>query len=244
MGTSAGESVRAYGQQVIFKKVAVSEKRLIIREMADDKIQVALKGDDDSIFHLIAVQTEKDETLLCHHTANSKAHERPQKVLVNFSFKNERYFFQSELTFSLGWAVLSLDTDLFQLQRRASARIDLPPSYAGSFSLHSHAGRNYFVDAKVRDVSAGGIKIEFIGSGQDLKMGDIIRGALKLGIRRAIDCELEVRHAMVREHEGKKIISAGLQFLNIDQNLENRLLSLMMDLQRELFLKYSKKSDR
>lgn len=234
----------AYGQQVIFKKVAVSEKRLIIREMADDKIQVALKGDDDSIFHLIAVQTEKDETLLCHHTANSKAHERPQKVLVNFSFKNERYFFQSELTFSLGWAVLSLDTDLFQLQRRASARIDLPPSYAGSFSLHSHAGRNYFVDAKVRDVSAGGIKIEFIGSGQDLKMGDIIRGALKLGIRRAIDCELEVRHAMVREHEGKKIISAGLQFLNIDQNLENRLLSLMMDLQRELFLKYSKKSDR
>lgn len=235
----------AYGQQVIFKKVAVSEKKMIIREMADDKSQIALKGEDDSMFNLVAVQTtEKDETLLCHHTANSKAHERPQKVLVNFSFKNERYFFQSELTFSLGWAVLTLDTDLFQLQRRASARIELPPTYAGSFSLHSHAGRNYFVEAKVRDVSAGGIKIEFIGSGQDLKMGDLIRGALKLGIRRAIDCELEVRHAFEREHEGKKIISAGLQFLNIDQNLENRLLSLMMDLQRELFLKYSKKSER
>jgi c-di-GMP-binding flagellar brake protein YcgR len=234
----------AYGQQVIFKKVAVSEKRLIIREMADDKSQVALKGDDESIFHLIAVQTEKDERLLCHHTADSKAHERAQKVLVNFSFKNERYFFQSELSFSLGWAVLGLETDLFQLQRRASARIELPNNYAGSFSLHSHAGRNYFIEAKVRDVSAGGIKIEFISSGQDLKMGDHIRGALKLGIRRAIDCELEVRHAMEREHDGKTIVSAGLQFLNIDQNLENRLLSLMMDLQRELYIKYSKKGDR
>lgn len=234
----------AYGQQVIFKKVAVSEKKMIIREVADDKIQLSLKGDDDSIFNLIAVQTERDEALLCHHTANSKAHQRPQKVLVNFSFRNERYFFQSELTFSLGWAVLSLEADMFQLQRRASARIELPNSYAGSFSLHSHAGRNYFVEAKVRDVSAGGIKIEFIGSGQVLKTGDMIRGALKLGIRRAIDCELEVRHSMEREVDGKKIIAAGLQFLNVDQNLENRLLSLMMDLQRELFLKYSKKSDR
>lgn len=234
----------AYGQQVIFKKVAVSEKRMIVREVADDKVQLSLKGDDDSIFNLIAVQTERDESLLCHHTANSKQHQRPQKVLVNFTFRSERYFFQSELSFSLGWAVLNLDADLFQLQRRASARIDLPASYAGYFSLHSHAGRNYFVDAKVRDVSAGGIKIEFISSGQNLKTGDLIRGALKLGIRRAIDCELEVRHAMEREVDGNKIIAAGLQFLNVDQNLENRLLSLMMDLQREIFLKYSKKSDR
>lgn len=230
--------------QVIFKKVGLSEKKMLFREIADDKVQVSLKGEDDSIFHLIAVQTEKDEQLFCHHTADSKEHAQPQKVIANFSFKNERYFFQTELTFSTGWAILSLDGELFQLQRRASARVDIPSGYPATFSLHSISGRNYFVEAKVRDVSAGGVKIEFATTGITLKTGDQVRGSLKLGIRRAIDCELEVRHAIERQHEGLTIVGAGMQFLNVDQGLENRLLSLMMDLQREIFLKYPKKSER
>src|SRR5438445_12433578 len=120
--------------QVIFKKVGLSDKKMLFREIASDRIQVALKGDNDEVFHLIVIQTEKDENLLCHHTADSKNFEKSQKVMVNFPFKSERYFFQSELSFNSGWAVLKIDGDLFQLQRRANARIDIPDRYEAIFT--------------------------------------------------------------------------------------------------------------
>lgn len=228
--------------QTIFKKVAVSEKKMLFREIADDKLQLSMKGSiNEDVFHLIAVQTDKDETLLCHHTADSKDVTQPQKVVVNFPFKSERYFFQTELSFSVGWAVLKTDVDLFQLQRRANARIDIPGKYEAIFSILHHGGKVHFVESRVRDVSAGGLKIEFKGAAPDLKIGDQIKGALRLGLRRAMEFDVEVRFAQKREVDGQVIQTAGLQFLNVTNILETRLLSLMMDLQRELFLKYPKK---
>lgn len=233
------------GAQTIFKKVAVSEKKLLFREIADDKLQLSMKGSvDDEVFHLIAVQVDKDETLLCHHTADSKNVTTAQKVVVNFPFKSERYFFQTELSFSVGWAVLKTDVDLFQLQRRANARIDLPAKYEAVFSILNHGNRVYFIESRVRDISAGGLKIEFKGESPELKIGDRIKGALRLGSRRAMEFEVEVRFAQKREQDGEILQTAGLQFLNVSQMLETRLLSLMMDLQRELFLKYPKKDGR
>lgn len=233
------------GAQAIFKKVAVSEKKLLFREIADDKLQLSMKGSvHEEVFHLIAVQVDKDEALLCHHTADSKDVTAAQKVVVNFPFKNERYFFQTELSFSVGWAVLKTDVDLFQLQRRANARIDLPPKYEAIFSILNHSSRVYFIESRVKDVSAGGLKIDFKGAVPELKIGDRIKGALRLGSRRAMEFEVEVRFAQKREQDGETFQTAGLQFLNVNQMLETRLLSLMMDLQRELFLKYPKKDGR
>lgn len=223
--------------QMIFKKVAVSEKKMLFREIASDRAQISLKGEGDDIFHLIAIQTEKDEELLCHHTEESKKHEFAQKVMVNFPFKTERYFFQSELSFNSGWAVLKIDGDLFQLQRRANARIDLPEKYDGVFTLYLHGGKNYFLECKIKDISAGGIKIECPFVAPEFKLGEHIKGTIRLGARRAMEFELEVRFAKSAD----KTQIAGLQFLNIDLSKENRLLSLVMDLQREIYVKYSGK---
>ncbi|WP_415062951.1 flagellar brake protein [Bdellovibrio sp.] len=226
-------------EQVIFKKVAMSEKKMLFREVADDKLQLAIRGtEQEGLFHLIAVQTEKDEVLLCHHTADSKGVTVNQKIFVNFSFKTEKYFFQTELSFQSGWAVIRTDVDLFQLQRRANARIDIPAKYDAMFILMKHGGKSYFLDCWVKDVSAGGFKLELPHAEPDLKVGDKVRGTLRLGARRPMEFEVEVRFAQKKEHEGRVHQIAGVQFLNVDQLLENRLLSLMMDLQRELYLKY------
>lgn len=226
-------------EQVIFKKVALSEKKMLFREVADDKLQLAIRGtEQEGLFHLIAVQTEKDEVLLCHHTADSKGVTTQQKVFVNFSFKTEKYFFQTELNFQSGWAVIRTDVDLFQLQRRANARIDIPEKYDAAFILMKHGGKSYFLDCWVKDVSAGGFKLELPQEQPELKIGDRIKGTLRLGSRRPMEFEVEIRFVQKKEHEGKTIQIAGVQFMNIDHLMENRLLSLMMDLQRELFVKY------
>lgn len=230
-------------RQVIFKKVAVSEKKMIFREAANDRTHLSIKGfASDELFHLIAIQDEKDEVLLCHHTADSKEVSKDQKVVVNFVFNNERYFFHSDLSFQLGWAVLRIDGELFQLQRRENARIELPYQYEAAFILTQHCGKSYFIDCRLKDISAGGFKFEMLGEAVELRVGDRIKGSLRLGVRRPMEFEVEVRYAQKREFEGKIYQTAGVQFLNRDQLLENRLLSLMMDLQRELFLKFSEKA--
>lgn len=226
--------------QVIFKKVATSEKKMLFREIADDKVQVTVKGAAEDVFHLIAVQVEKDEALLCHHTADSKG-VTAQKVLVNFGFKMERYYFQTELYFESGWAILKIDTDLFQLQRRANFRVDIPTKYGGIFLLSQHDDKSYFLDCVVKDISAGGFKMELMGAQPELKIGDHVKGTLRLGTRRPMEFAAEVRFAQKRDADGVTVQTAGMQFLNVDNMLESRLFALMMDLQRELFLKFPQK---
>lgn len=224
--------------ETIFKRVAVSERKLIFREMADDRCQVTCKSaDQDGVFHLIAVQIEKDQTLFCHHTEDSKHITQPQKVLLNFSFKTERYFMQTEIYFESGWIVVPISGDLFQLQRRANARFVMPAEYGATYILSSHEGKKYFVDCLIKDISAGGLKLEVPPTHPEFKVGEILKGTLRLGTRRPMDFDVEVRFAQ-KTPTGHVV---GVQFLNIDHIMENRLLSLMMDLQRELYLKFSNK---
>lgn len=227
-------------EQVIFKKVAMSEKKMIFRELASEKMQIMLKGTErEEPFYLVANQVEKDENLLCQHTASSSGISKDQKVSGNFSFRNERYYFHSEISFQNGWTVLKINVDIFQLQRRANARINLPDNYDGVFVLTSHMGKAYFIDCKLKDVSAGGFKMEMPGETPALKIGDTVKGTLRLGKRRPMDFDLEVRFAK-KSQEGDNVVQvAGLQFLNRDHAIENRLLLMMMDIQRELYLKYS-----
>ncbi|MFM6927761.1 MAG: flagellar brake protein [Bdellovibrio sp.] len=231
----------AQGQN-IFKKVPMSEKKFLFREIAHDKIQISIKGESDEIFNLIAVQTEKDEELMCHHTSNSKQYEKNQSVMVNFQFKTERYFFRTEINFSTGWAVLKIDGELFQLQRRANARVDIPDKYDALFSLHVHEGQRFFIECKVKDISAGGLKIEMPADIPVFKIGDKVRGSLRLGIRRVMEFDLEVRFAQFAGEGDRRKQVAGLQFLNVERALETRLLGLVMDLQREIFIKFPSKS--
>ncbi|UOF01454.1 flagellar brake protein [Bdellovibrio reynosensis] len=226
--------------QTIFKKISISEKKMIFREVAHDKVQVVVKG-KDRIFHLIAVQSEKDEALMCHHTADSKDIKENQEVLVNFAFKTERYFIQTELYFEAGWAVLKIDKELFQLQRRANFRVDIPAKYDAIFNFTEHQGKKYFFDCKVKDVSAGGFKME-LGGDPVLKIGDKVKGHLRIGNRRPLEFEVEVRFSSMKEAEDKKQQIAGVQFLNVEKITESKLMTVITDLQREIFLKYPKKN--
>lgn len=220
--------------QTIFKKVALSEKKNIFKEIAQDKVHISVKvSDPEMAFHLIAVQVEKDENLLCHLTADSKGLNQNYKVVVNFILGAERYFFHTETKVQSGWVVLSLENDLFQLQRRNNVRFEMPEEYPCSFIMTQHEGKKYFVECKLKDISAGGIKIEVPLDHPPFRIGEVLKGSLRLGNRRPMEFEVEVRFI----HQQ----FLGLQFLKVDHLLENRLLSLMMDLQREIFLKFPKR---
>jgi hypothetical protein len=226
--------------QSVFKKVALSEKKALFKRIATEKVQISLRGEDESIFHLQAVQVERDELLLCHHTQDSKDHEKPQAIVANFIVDEERYFLRSDLTFSQGWAIINLASDLFLLQRRANARIDIPPKFPAFFNITTIEGRSVFIDATIVDMSAGGLKLEWMGDLPALTPMAKMKGLLKLGSRRPWELTVEVRHHVKKSVNGISYQTAGVKFYEVDHLTENRLLSLMMDLQRELYLKFNK----
>lgn len=225
-------------EQMIFKRVGLSDRKQLFRHIASHNINIILKTEEDVIFQLVAAQTENDEVLLCHPTDESRKSEKNLKVTANFIYEDDRYFFQTEVSHTHGWAVLRTDVDLFQLQRRANTRVDLPQDYSAAFSINSHQGKKYFLEAQLIDISAGGMKITW-AEGPLVKNGDIVRGHLRLGYRRPLEFDVEVRHVIKKdEADGKFSQVAGVQFSGINNMMENRLLSLMMNLQRELYLKY------
>lgn len=221
--------------QMIFKKVALSQRKAIFRELAGISAQLVVKS-GDQVFHLIAKQTEKDEVLLCHHTQDSKVIEGHHKVMVQFVHEENRYFLQTELKVESGWVIINTDQDLFQLQRRANARVDIPEGYIAEFTITSFKSKSYFQTCLLKDISAGGFRAEVQGEFPELKIGDLLKGVLKLGSRRPLEIQVEVRFVMKNE---KQIQILGTQIQNIDVGMESRLLMLMMDLQREFYLKYS-----
>lgn len=222
----------------VFKRIALSEKKMLLREIAHNKIALSVKGESTpKLFHLIAIQNDKDEVMLCHHSADSKHVNQAQKAVVNFPFKNERYYFQSELYFEAGWAVIKLNRDIFQLQRRTNARIEIPKDYNAAFILTQYDGKSYFIEFKVKDFSAGGLKIEITSEGPEVHEGKILKGSFRLGSRRPVDVEAEVRHVRKVERDGQIFQITGIKFLRVDKTMENRLLNFTMDLQQELFLK-------
>lgn len=221
--------------QMIFKKVALSQRKTIFRDLAKQNAQVLVKA-NDQIFHLLAKQTEKDEVLLCHHTQDSKVIEGHHKVMVQFVYEENRYFLQTELKVESGWVVVSTNQDLFQLQRRANARVDIPEGYVAEFTITAFESKAYFQAAHLKDISAGGFRAEIQGEFPDLKVGDQLKGMLKLGSRRSLELQIEIRFVMKNEKQNQIL---GAQILNVDVGMESRLLMLMMDLQREFYLKYS-----
>lgn len=229
-------------EQMIFKRIGVSERKELFRKIAMAHVSLYLKTENDVVFQLVAAQSQNDELLLCHPTEESRKTEKDVKVTANFAFEEDRYFFQTEVSHTHGWAMLKTEVDVFQLQRRANTRIEIPNDYSAGFAIKAHNGKPVTGEAKLIDISAGGMKVTWTGA-PEVVLGDSLLGSLRLGGRRPLDFNVQIRHVIKKEEAGQPVQVVGVQFENVNNMMENYLLSLMLNLQRELHLKYyTKKS--
>lgn len=231
----------ASSSQNFFKKVAFSEKKKLLKALTEAQEPLLVKGDvEDFPFHLVPIQNEGMDAVLCHLTEDSKNVSDPQNILINFVQGEHRYFMQTVLKFRPGWAVVDTTGDLYQLQRRSSVRIDIPEEFNARFMIRHHGGQSYALEAAVENISAGGIKIRFTGVDPKLKMGDPMKGTLTVGIKRPIDFDLEVRFVGRKMVDRKVVQTIGLQFKNLERVMETKMLSLIMDIQHEIYIKTQK----
>lgn len=223
--------------QNTFKNVAPSDRKDIFSGVITVGVQLLVRVAGIESFHIIPKELNSEQELFCHFTDDVDSIAGEHAAVVNFDYANERYFFKTHIKAVTEGLWINTNIELFQLQRRANVRVPIPEDFDALFSLHGHGGKKYFKDCRVKDVSAGGVRIEFSGDRPDLQIGDTVQGTLRLGVRRAMEFDLEVRFVQRKEIDGKIHYTAGTRFQNIDKTLESRLLTLMTDLQRELFIK-------
>lgn len=224
-----------------FKKVPNSEKKSVFKSVIDEKYILTFKPEEqDELLSYQALQFIENKLLL-KVVAGSEKLLKTQSCFINFLIGEDRYYFQT-LAKPQGktndGCLISIDVDLFVLQRRKSMRIRIPKTYPAFFNIIRKDEKAALGEGVIIDFSSGGVRVVMKSAIIDLKIGDLVRAVLHLNHRRPIEIDLLVRHVFPQS-DGS--LQYGGQFQNLNSMLENRLLILNMDLHREIFLKFSNK---
>lgn len=221
--------------QGVFKKVHLSERKKALQDVIRLQVELTFKTEKEEFGQFKILSMDDQQRGVCRFIAGGWKDSAAYDVVVNFTLEEEKYFFRSMMgKNNLGDVIINLEADVFQLQRRKNARFDIPEGYEAVAKIADLNGQELKVDAPIKDMSAGGCKIFFPQLTPEIKMNDKLTVALHLGKRRPMTFTCDVRY-VGRANSGQML---GLQFMDRDHFLENRLLVMMMDLQREFYLKF------
>lgn len=220
----------------VFKKVGISERKTIIRNLSSGRGQLFIKS-ENIMYFFVANESAEDKILWLDYTEQSKGSRIGREALVNFGLGEDRYFMVTEFIVDKKRIGIKSDQDLFILQRRSTTRVEIPAAYPSTFNILNVNDRPSFIEMKVQDLSSGGMKLVETRDVVPLKMMDVIKGTLKIGARSTVNLDAEVRYVGEMIIKEKAHVILGIEFINVDKMLEGRLMTLVKQLQQELSIK-------
>ena len=217
----------------IFNKItSPEEKARIFRDLTSAKAEIICKGTADDIFKLIPDRVLPDKKMLCVLPNSEKRPEIPAQLICQFSLGGEKYFIKSTIDSKLTNYTLTLDDELFHLQRRQSYRIRIPASTRSLAEIIS--SKKQKIKATPVDLSTGGCKLTCGSEASALQNGESVQIYLKVGDREPLQLQGVVRY-LKPEPQNKSHMGVGVQFEKITPALEKSLFSITMELYRQFF---------
>lgn len=221
----------------IFKKAPLSEKKALFRKACFERIIFNVKGEQDEILYLVIDEYVDQKVLIFGYAANSPYLLSNQKIVLNFSHGDDRYFMHASAEVIGNRIHVSAENDVYILQRRKSPRLDIPDHYPGGFNIIGYQGKVVMYQCLLKDFGSGGCRVQYKGHIPLFKAGDQIRGVVHLNYRKPVELDCEIKYHVTNPTEGTQTF--GIQFKLNTTFLENKMLVVFMDLQRELFVKWS-----
>lgn len=156
---------------------------------------------------------------------------KSESVVINFSVDDERYYTTCDFAPSGTSGILKPSGTLYRLERRAHYRVDLPSTIERACNIINQDGRSVFVTSTVLDISQGGVRLQTPhGKLKDVKSGARLRCALHIRGKWKFELLGQVMH--VRKVDQFDVF--GIQFQNLSDGMSRKLLSMMLELQREV----------
>lgn len=220
-----------------------SERKRIFKGVVESQSEILIKGVNGAI-HRLLPEKIKDEKWLCCHVRDGKPTDDFGSLLkdehpANFSLETERYFFLSPLRIESPFIQLRTDGDLYHLQRRKTARVQIPDLIEAVCTVTKHNEQSCFLTTKILDFSTGGLRVQYDSNEPEMKSGDKLFVSVRLSQRKPFELTATVRHA-VKAQTGQFEQTFGMEFGAKEKTLENKLLWLQLDLQGEIFRKWKR----
>ena len=169
--------------------------------------------------------------------ASPLSFKKTDNLILQFVVDQDKYLTIAKFEMNSDKVLLNPIGDLFKIQRRDDFRVKLSKSYAAKLSIIKINTKSMSTKFIVTDLSAGGCQIELNTSDIHMKSMDHLEGEITLHKRNPIKVIAEVRHIAAHPTDSRKQI-IGLQFLYLEEIEKNRLVSIVLDLYKELFAKF------
>jgi hypothetical protein len=232
-----------------FEKIrSLVEKRKYFEDLIARKDAVVCKDERDQLFSFFPRQMVSESSVRGGCVAIDSMPVKNSVVIANFSVGEERFFFQGPMTLLMGSdeVTISIDSDLYKLQRRTHIRIQVEPELRLHMVITKYHNRSVYIETQVSDISAGGVRIHFsqfpihshpgiaTANNPGLRQGDRFHAMIHPPSGKTLEVVCEVKHQLQSAVKGDAIDQYGCEFVDLSTLIKNRLLALSMDLQRKL----------
>jgi c-di-GMP-binding flagellar brake protein YcgR len=229
------------GKNAFFSLIKTqSERKALFHTLTEAQGAVVIKGLDEEPIAAKALRQTESGWLVCELDSPSPRNFATLKAaphhIVNFKINSDQYFFQSAISFSKNGLLLETIVELFQLQRRSSYRLTLPDQLGAFANIIQQNGNPYFLDAKILDYSTGGLRLQTASGMEQLKLDDQLTLAIHLGNRIPFQLEAKIKFSSKKNES----MIYGIEFINKTSLIENKLVALQLDMQSEIFRKWTR----
>jgi len=222
----------------IFTRISdTSERTRLFEDLAASRSELHAKKPDPTgdVFVLMAYDFS-NEKLSCKLIGATNPLPPKGNLIATFFVGGEKYFIQTDFSAIADQVTLSLTGNhLFHLQRREDYRIRIPSSYKALLELVSINSQTKKHSIPMMDLSGGGCRIQVDPKQLPFKVHDTLKGHLFLPDREPILVNCSIRHIRTENH-GKGPMICGIQFVGLTEPVKNRIIAVVMDLYRELFV--------
>lgn len=219
----------------MFKEVSdLKEIDKIFQDTSLHKTIITAKGNGDELYHFKVDRLSPKHGVLCKIIKTNFLPKDAQSMLCSFEVLGEKYFFQSTLSKQdIENYSIPLPKSIYQLQRRQTFRIKIPPSYKGTAVIQKVNDTVTKINSKILDISSGGCKLLYNNQIFSIKEADTVECQINIGTRDPLFFKAKVKY---HKPEGNKNESGiGIEFENLKPADEQKLVSVTMDLYREFF---------
>lgn len=229
-----------------FDKIrSLVERRKLFEQVIAQQGEITCKGSDDSLFQFKPTEMIDGDFVQGAVVNIEKMPQIKTDVIGNFAVGTDRYFFTGAFACNGAQGALSANCEVFQLQRRSSFRLSLRPQMGLFMAVIDFQGKPLYLIAHVADISAGGARIYFSethstagisGTSKDpgLKAGARFKAVIHPPSGKNLEVLCEVKHMQKAVAHDQMVDQFGVEFVDLDHRVKNRLTAMTMDLQQKM----------
>lgn len=221
---------------VIFKSVNEdAEQEKLLQRLVQSKERISLKDKYERLITLDVVSSN-GTSLICHFTEEAAMNLPGNELFTgSFQFGGDKYIFETRPT-AQGSVVMVALLNLFHLQKRRNYRYVLPTDYPAAFALAFVNETACQVHCHLIDLSTEGCAVEVTHDALSCNLEDEVKAYVHLGDREPILVQGLIKNIRLKSDNS---LVLGVKFNHMAAASEDKIISSITDLQREIYLRKS-----